>query len=539
MPTRFRHGTSVHSASDSVARPSPRRPWARWVGLGLLGLAPLIAPSPIDAQVRLPSMGEAAAEDLPAGLERRYGDQIMREVWRDPAYLDDPVLQEYLQSLWQPLLEAARRRGDIDDGLWGQFAWTVFLVQDRSVNAFALPGGFVGVHLGLIAMTASSNELASVLAHELSHVTQRHIARGVANSSRQSMAGLAAMILGALAASRAGNAEMAQAAITGSQAAVMQGQLNFSRDMEREADRIGFGIFRDAGFSPAGMASMFEKMDQASRLNDNGSFPYLRSHPLTVERMSEARTRATMSDAPRTQPEATHALMQARARVLMDRSAEGLRRLMAADPLDAAMPGDLYGAAMAATHLKEFGLADRYLEELRRHPATAQQRQGGLRGLLDQLQVESLLARGDAARAAGVLAASSLPASRATLLLKAQASLDVRVPAGSVPVNLAELEQDLRTWVADRPGDAAAWAQLAQLSDRQGHRLRALRARAEARAAVGDLPAAIDLLRGAQRSRQLSTPAEFADLSVIDSRLKSFEERWRTVAPRHGDQPRD
>ena len=98
-------------------------------------------------------MGEASAEDLPAAMERRYGDQIMREVWRDPAYLDDSVLQEYLQSLWQPLVAAARRRGDIDDGLWGQFAWTVFLVQDRSVNAFALPGGYVGVHLGLIAIS--------------------------------------------------------------------------------------------------------------------------------------------------------------------------------------------------------------------------------------------------------------------------------------------------------------------------------------------------------------------------------------------------
>jgi beta-barrel assembly-enhancing protease len=508
--------------------------------LGLLGLGPLIAPGPTDAQVRLPSIGDASAEDLPAGTERRYGDQIMREVWRDPAYLDDPVLQDYLQSLWQPLIDAARRRGDIDDGLWGQFAWTVFLVQDRSVNAFALPGGYVGVHLGLIAMTASSNELASVLAHELSHVTQRHIARGITNSSRQSTAGLVAMILGALAASRAGNAEMAQAAITGSQAAVMQGQLNFSRDMEREADRIGFGIFRDAGFSPAGMASMFEKMDQASRLNDNGSFPYLRSHPLTVERMSEARTRATMSVTPPTLPESTHVLMQARARVLMDRSAEGLRRLLAAaNPPGVAAPGDLYGAALAATHLKEFALADQYLARLRRHPATTQQGPKGLGTLLDQLQLETLLARGNAEGAARHLISANLAASRATLFLKAQASVQAHAAESPSSASLAELEQDLRTWVAGQPGDAAAWGLLAQVADRQGHILRALRARAEARAAVGDLSAAIDLLRSAQRPRQHPSPAEFADLSVIDSRLKFFEERWRTMAPRLGDRTRD
>ena len=113
-------------------------------------------------------------------------------------------------------------------------------MRDRSVNAFALPGGYVGVHLGLIAMTGTRDELASVLAHELSHVTQRHIARGIANSKRQSLIGLAAMILGVLAASRAGSADGANAAIVGGQAAAIQGQLNFSRDMEREADRIGF-----------------------------------------------------------------------------------------------------------------------------------------------------------------------------------------------------------------------------------------------------------------------------------------------------------
>jgi len=209
------------------------------------------------AQVRLPTIGDAAAEDLPVGVERRYGDQIMREVWRDPAYLDDPVLGDYLNALWQPMLAAARKRGDIDDDIWAQFAWKAFLVRDRSVNAFALPGGFVGVHLGLIAMTASEDELASVLAHELSHVSQRHIARSIGSANRQGTASMVAMLLGVLAASRAGNADMAQAAIVGSQAAAVQGQLNFSRDMEREADRIGFGIFSEAGFGAAGMAGMF------------------------------------------------------------------------------------------------------------------------------------------------------------------------------------------------------------------------------------------------------------------------------------------
>ena len=116
------------------------------------------------AQVRLPALGDSASEDLPVGAERRLGEQIMREVKRDPAYLDDPVLLDYVRSLWAPLLQAARARGDIGPEVDQAFAWNLFLVQDRSVNAFALPGGHVGVHLGLIAVTATRDELAAVVA---------------------------------------------------------------------------------------------------------------------------------------------------------------------------------------------------------------------------------------------------------------------------------------------------------------------------------------------------------------------------------------
>ena len=265
----------------------------------------------------------------------------MAELRRDPDYLDDPLLLDYVQSLWAPLLVAARQRGDITAETDTALAWEIFLVRDRSVNAFALPGGFVGVHLGLIAMTTSRDELAAVLAHEMSHVTQRHIARGIANSSRQSLVGVAAMLLGVLAASRgggAGSADAAQAVIVGSQAAMVQGQLNFSRDMEREADRVGWGVHNGAGFAPMGVAAMFEKLENASRLNDNGAYPYLRSHPLTVERIGEARTRVEAAAGPRSaaQSPLDHQLMQTRARVLMDSSVPALRRLQSQEAATAA-----------------------------------------------------------------------------------------------------------------------------------------------------------------------------------------------------------
>ena len=157
--------------------------------------AALLTGTPGWAQNQLPALGDPASEDFNLGTERKLGDEIMREIRSDPDYLDDPVLLEYVQSLWRPLVAQARVRGNITSDIDQRMAWEPFLVRDRSVNAFALPGGYVGVHLGLMAITATRDELASVLAHELSHVTQRHIARSIANSQRQSLIGAAAMIL--------------------------------------------------------------------------------------------------------------------------------------------------------------------------------------------------------------------------------------------------------------------------------------------------------------------------------------------------------
>jgi predicted Zn-dependent protease len=324
---------------------------------------PAYAAAPDTSSVRLPALGESAAADFDVSTERRLGEQIMGEIRRDPDYLDDAVLGDYLAALWQPLVAAARRRGDIDTDVGTQFAWESFLVRDRSVNAFALPGGFVGVHLGLIAMTATRDELASVLAHELTHITQRHIARGMASQSRQSVLGMAAMILALLAASRSNNPDMAQAAIVSAQAAMIQGQLNFSRDMEREADRIGFAVLNAAGYAPGGMVGMFEKLDGSSRLNDSGSYPYLRSHPLTFERQSEARLRlqglpGQPAPGASTSSPWLHALMVARSRVLMDATAVSLRRLQDTPALRsgqglAEQLAGLYTAALASSLLRD------------------------------------------------------------------------------------------------------------------------------------------------------------------------------------------
>lgn len=495
-----------------------------------------IAPVAPQAQVRLPALGEASGDELSIGAERKLGEQVMREIWRDPDYVDDPPLQDYLQTIWQPLWESARERGNITPELETAFAWQPFLVRDRTINAFALPGGYVGVHLGLMAMTTTRDELAAVLAHEMSHVTQRHIARSIASAERQSMLGLAALILGALAASRSGSADATQAVIVGSQAAMAQGQLNFSRDMEREADRVGYGVLHGAGFSPSGVATMFERLDLASRLNDSNSYPYLRSHPLTTERIGEARQRASLGKpVPQSAP-LWHGEMQARARVLMDPREPSLRRLQAAEAVSAnATPIErvsaLYGSALASIKLRDWARGDATIEKALAVVRASPTGDNHAERELQSLQAQSYIARGEAPKALALLKQVGDDGSRANLLLRAQAATAAAVARRS-PENDAQARasmEALQTWVSVHRHDAGAWSELAPAAELLGLKLRAIRADAESHAAIGDLGGAIDRLRAGQRISKQAAPAEFIDASIIDARLRELEGQRRAL----------
>ncbi len=529
---------------SSCPKPHPAgrrgRPWRQ--RLRPLALAALLAFSGVAppglAQVRLPSLGEAAADEFTAGTERRLGEQIMGMIVRDPLYLDDPVLVEYIQSLWAPLVATARQRGEMEPDVDTQFAWETFLVRDRAVNAFALPGGWVGVYLGLIALTSTSDELASVLAHELSHVTQRHIARGQVAASKQGLLTMVATILGMLAASRSNNADALQAVVVGGQAAAIQGQLNFSRDMEREADRIGFGILTGAGFAPSGMANMFEKLDGASRINDSGSFPYLRSHPLTVDRMSEARSRGLVANAPPPRPTARHAMMQARARVLMDGNPQALRRWQEqiVGPSNATPTGrlgQLYAAAMASSQLREHDKAEAALQEALKAVVALTPAEPAAERDVQLLLAQTRLARGDALAAVAALDAVKAQAgARAPMFLRAQAALELqRLGTTNAGAELRSSTEALQTWLADHPRDGGAWAMLSATADAAGLRLRSLRANAEARAAEGDLGGAIDRLRAAQAAARSATGGQdFIEASIIDARLRDLQGQRRQLA---------
>lgn len=475
----------------------------------------------------LPSLGDGAGMSISA--ERRLGDGIARDIFRDPDYMDDPVLMDYLNGIWQPLLGTARARGDIPSELSDRLAWQVLISRDKRVNAFALPGGYLGVQLGLIAATDTAPELASVMAHELSHVSQRHIARMLTKQEQQAPWILGAMILGVLAARS--NVEMANAAIASGQAVAMQNQLNFSRDMEREADRVGFGVLTGAGFDGTGFVTMFDKLQQAARLNDDGSFPYLRSHPLTSERIADMRSRLPLAGAapsgPRigapltvmaAPPKELHQLMAARARVLAENGPDRQRAwTQAAQSPKATLP-ELYAAALSAHRL---GQSAQALALARRGRAGAP---ASTHTAWDQLQLEIL--SGPNAKGLGDGALVSLRdqalagGSRADLLLGAQAALAMQA---ALPAAAARLQP----WVVSHPKDALAWQTLSRVQAALGQRLRSLRSEAESRAAQLDYAGAADRLRAAQALPPAERNADPMELAIIDVRRREVEDLQR------------
>jgi predicted Zn-dependent protease len=551
MPLTARFSKMARPDGATPPEPSKARPRLRWLAATLalawplgIGVHAQSLPGNGASASNLPALGDAAAQELSPTAERRLGDRIMRSILRDPDVVDDPLVLEYIDQVWTRLLAGARQRGEISPELEASHAWEPFLVRDRTVNAFALPGGYIGVHLGLLAMTGSPDELASVLAHELSHVTQRHIARMIGQQSRQSWVSLASLILGIMAASR--NPQAAQAMIYGGQAVSIQNQLNFSRDMEREADRVGFGVLGESGFDQAGMAEMFEHLQQASRLNDDGSYPYLRTHPLTTERIGEARARLgpggwrlgpTGNEAEQA-IWAQHALMAARARVLMDTRSLSLQNLANPDLRRnaSALQGvvSYYTAAMASQRSGDTARGLQMLQLARQAarslPPT---QQAEVQRILTLSTAETELRAHRPVDAASTLRKElEQPATRSRLDLRPEALLSAQValalPEGpNQRAAWSDAAARLQTQVSNHPHDAAAWSALSELWQHLGEPLRAVRAEAEAVAAQGDLPGAIERLQGAQKRFRNPNAADVIELSVMDARLRAWQKQQR------------
>ena len=449
----------------------------------------------------LPDLGDASSASLSDQQERTIGNRIMREVRIDPAYLDDPEVNDYISSLGLRLLSVAdppRRELDF------------FVVQDETINAFALVGGHVGVHSGLIALTQNESELAGVIAHEISHILQRHQARMMAGQSRAQWSSLAALAL-AILASRSGGSQggnVTEAAVATAGALQIQNQLDYTREHEREADRVGLTLLDRAGFDTRGMATFFERLLRANRLNEfKGTPSYLRTHPLTTERIAAIQDRIDHTPARMVPDSFEYRVTRARLLAATGSPSEAvtLFRTKIADKTVLRPREDVYGLALALRRARDFDGAWKTLAPLRgtgaSHPA--------FELLAGQLMAD--MRRDDEAFAIYRAALRDHPRYRSL----AYAYLDLLLQSGKSREALADLEERLRT-VQD---DAHLYELQARAFEATGRRIAQHRAQAEAYFRRGNLSAAVDQLEIAVKQTRGS---DFYEMSIAESRLREL-----------------
>jgi len=257
-------------------RRGPRRLWRALT----IGASCALLPFPSAGQIQLPDFGDAASTTLSPADERELGALYMRQIRAYMPVVDDPEIEDYIQNLGFKLISSSSE---------GSGDFYFFVVADSTINAFAIPGGYIGVNSGLLTNTDAESELASVVAHEIAHVTQRHIARAIAAAEGKQYATWAAMLAGLLIGTQ--NTDAGLAAVTGAAAANAQSQINFTRTHEKEADRIGIGMLAKAGYDPRAMPTFFEKLGIASRYYSTPP-EFLSTHPVTSSRISDSRGRA-------------------------------------------------------------------------------------------------------------------------------------------------------------------------------------------------------------------------------------------------------
>lgn len=266
------------------------------VAIALLFCSPIVQSN----KNKLPEIGAAGSSVLSLDKEQSIGNAMMKQLRASQPILHDPVLSEYINSLGNLLVKNAN---DVN------YAFDFFIVNSAELNAFAFFGGHIGIHSGLITTAANESELASVIAHEISHVTQRHLARRLEAQSRSqplSMAGLASGILLTLI-----NPSLGMAALSTSMALTQQAGINYTRDNEKEADRVGISLLANSGFDPMGAPSFFGKMAEQYRYVSTPP-PMLLTHPLPESRVSDARIRAQNYPSINLQPSLSFELVKAR-----------------------------------------------------------------------------------------------------------------------------------------------------------------------------------------------------------------------------------
>jgi predicted Zn-dependent protease len=448
------------------------------------------------SQIRLPDFGDAASATLSPADERELGALFMRQIRSQMPVVDDPEIEDYIQNLGYTLVSSSND---------GSADFYFFIIADPTVNAFAIPGGYIGVNSGLITNTDAESELASVVAHEIAHVTQRHIARAIAASEGNQYATWAAMLAGLLIGTQ--NAEAGQAAVAGAAAASAQSQINFTRTNEKEADRVGIGMLAKAGYDPRAMPTFFEKLGIASRYYSKPP-EFLSTHPVTTSRISDSRGRAEQYPHRQYVNSASYDLTRAKLRAVTTNDPARLLASYEAQLKEKRKGGHsatLYGHALVLARL---GKSKRASEELRQlvsaHPERVR-----FRAALAKL----LLASGNTEQALKTYedAYGLFPDSK--LLIRGYVNALLRDGQGEKA--LAILDNYSRVYVKD----SALYRLEAEAFRQVGKVMSSRMALAEHYYRYGELEAAIHQLRLAANE----PGGDFYQSSRLDARLKELE----------------
>jgi len=319
------------------------------VGLTLAVLAPA-------AEINLPDIGSPADATLSRNDEAQLGRAIMRQIRNSGRVVEDPLVNEYVNEIGHRI--AAQANSD------GIYDFSFFVIEDPAINAFALPGGFIAVHTGLLEATRSEDELAGVLAHEISHVTQRHIARAIHSGRRQSIMSMAIMLGAILAAVAGADGDAVQGAIAIAQGTAAQQQINFTRSNEYEADRVGISALANAGFDPQGMASFFEVISRSNTPMEFRTPEFLRTHPVSSARIAEARNRARSYPPVHTSDTVNYGVARARILVTSKSTSEEAVRYFEREPYEYQSDVERYGRAVAYLRHGRNAEANTIFEEL-------------------------------------------------------------------------------------------------------------------------------------------------------------------------------
>ncbi|MBK1643808.1 peptidase M48 [Thiocapsa imhoffii] len=461
--------------------------------------------------IRLPDMGSSADRVMTRSAEARLGKVFMRQVRKALPVWDDPLASDYIETLGRSLVEA-------DETAAGRF--TFFLIDQPTVNAFAGPGGYIGVYGGLVLAANSESELAAVMAHEVAHVTQRHLMRAFEDQSRLGIPTMALMIAAAVLGAQV-SPDAGAAAVAGVQAAAIQRRINFTRENEREADRIGIQTLARAGHDPFAMAGFFDRLSKATRVYETNAPEFLRTHPVTAERIADSLGRAERFGA-RQRPDSlgfllTRAKLRERSYQRAEQSVahfnETLRKGRFRDEV-----AERYGYALALQRARRFRDAKNQSDQLLAgHPSQAE---------FIILDAELNVSLGERETALSHLrqSVSLFPSQWPLRVAYADALLAAGEPARAV--------SELRSVVRLRPGNAMLYDKIVQAATQAGDQATVDRFRAEKLYVEGDLEPAIRQLELALRRREVP----YHDAAQIQARLDLWREEEREEQ-RRGNQP--